>query len=65
VYIAMAIGVGSKPISWMTDSGFWIMCKMSGMTDSEGLRTVSALSLAMGLSGLLVTIVLATIFPAI
>jgi len=65
VYIAMAIGVGSKPICWMTDSGFWIMCKMSGMTDSEGLRTVTLLSIAMGLSGLLVTVVLATLFPAI
>ncbi len=65
VYVAMAIGAGSKPISWMTDSGFWIMCKMSGMTDSEGLRTVSALSLAMGICALFVTLVCATIFPAI
>lgn len=65
VYIAMAIGVGSKPICWMTDSGFWIMCKMSGMSDSEGLRTVTLLSIAMGLSGLLVTVVLAIFFPAI
>jgi len=65
VYVAMAIGVGSKPISWMTDSGFWIMCKMSGMTDSEGLRTVSLLSIAMGLSGLLITLVFANLFPAI
>lgn len=65
VYVAMAIGVGSKPISWMTDSGFWIMCKMSGMTDAEGLRTVSVLSIAMGLSGLLITLAFATLFPAI
>ena len=65
VYVAMAIGAGSKPISWMTDSGFWIMCKMSGMTDREGLRTVSALSLAMGICALFVTLVCATIFPAI
>ena len=65
VYVAMAIGVGSKPISWMTDSGFWVMCKMSGMTDTEGLRTVSMLSIAMGLSGLLVILTFATLFPAI
>lgn len=64
VYIAMAIGVGSKPICWMTDSGFWIMCKMSGMSDSEGLRTVTLLSIAMGISGLLVTVLLANLFPA-
>jgi GntP family gluconate:H+ symporter len=65
VYVAMAIGAGSKPLCWMTDSGFWIMCKMSGMTDREGLRTVSVLSVAMGVSALIVTIVSATIFPAI
>jgi len=65
VYVAMAIGAGSKPLCWMTDSGFWIMCKMSGMTDREGLRTVSVLSVAMGLSALIVTIISATIFPAI
>jgi GntP family gluconate:H+ symporter len=65
VYIAMAIGAGSKPLCWMTDSGFWIMCKMSGMTDREGLRTVSVLSVAMGLSALLVTLLAATIIPAI
>lgn len=65
VYVAMAIGAGSKPLCWMTDSGFWIMCKMSGMTDREGLRTVSVLSVAMGVSALIVTIISATIFPAI
>jgi GntP family gluconate:H+ symporter len=65
VYVAMAIGAGSKPLCWMTDSGFWIMCKMSGMTDSEGLRTVSILSVAMGFSALAVTLIAATIFPAI
>jgi len=41
------------------------MCKMSGMTDSEGLRTVSILSVAMGFSALLVTLIAAAIFPAI
>jgi GntP family gluconate:H+ symporter len=63
VYLAMAIGAGSKPIAWMTDSGFWVICKMSGMTESEGLRTVSPMSTAMGLSALLVTILGAWLFP--
>lgn len=65
VYVAMAIGVGSKPISWMTDSGFWIICKMSGMTESEGLRTVSLLTIAMGLCGLGVVLVFSILFPGI
>ncbi len=65
VYLAMAIGAGSKPIAWMNDSGFWIMCKMSGMTESEGLRTVSPLTVAMGLAALFWTIVFSIIWPGI
>jgi len=65
VYVAMAIGAGSKPICWMTDSGFWIMCKMSGMTDTEGLRTITPLSCAMGLSALFWTLLFSWVYPAI
>lgn len=39
VYLALAIGCGSKPIGWMNDSGFWVITKMSGMTEAEGLKT--------------------------
>ena len=65
VYLAMAIGAGSKPISWMTDSGFWIITRMSGMTESEGLRTITTMSIAMGLSALLVTMIFAAVYPAV
>ncbi len=65
VYLAMAIGAGSKPIAWMTDSGFWVMCKMSGMTEREGLLTVSPMSTAMGINALVVTVIFAQFFPLI
>ena len=65
VYLALAIGVGSKPISWMNDSGFWVITRMSGMTDSEGLRVVSPMLTAMGFCGLAVTMLFATLYPAI
>ncbi len=65
VYIALAIGVGSKPISWMNDSGFWVITRMSGMTDSEGLRVVSPMLTAMGFCGLAVTMLFATLYPGI
>jgi GntP family gluconate:H+ symporter len=63
VYLVLAIGGGSKPVSWMNDSGFWVMCRMSGMTESEGLKTVSPLTIAMGLSTLFWTLVAAWLFP--
>ncbi len=65
VYLAMAIGCGSKPVSWMNDSGFWVICKMSGMTEMEGLKSVTPLSLVMGLAGLAATVAGAILFPMV
>ena len=65
VYLALAVGCGSKPIAWMADSGFWVICKMSGMTEAEGLRTVTPMSIVMGLVGLLATLIGATCFPLV
>jgi len=63
VYIAAAIGCGSKPIAWMNDSGFWVITKMSGMTESEGLKYITPMTGMMGLVGLCVVLVGVTLFP--
>ena len=63
VYLALAIGCGSKPISWMPDSGFWVICQMSGLTESQGLRTVTPMTAVMGLAGLLATLLGAWLLP--
>lgn len=63
VYLALAIGCGSKPVAWMADSGFWVICKMSGMTEAEGLKTVTPLSIVMGISGLIATMAAAAMLP--
>ena len=65
VYLALIIGCGSKPIPWMNDSGFWVVCKMSGMTESETLRTYSTLLSVMGFVGFFVIIILAKLFPLV
>lgn len=65
VYLAVAIGCGSKPLAWMNDSGFWVMCKMSGMTETEALRTITPLSVVMGITGLLATVIMASVFPLV
>ena len=56
VYLALAIGCGSKPFPWMNDSGFWVVCRMSGMTESETLKTYSVMLTIMGFTGLIATI---------
>ncbi len=63
VFLALAIGCGSKPIAWMNDSGFWVMCKMSGMTEAEGLRYISPMSILMGLAGLGATLLGVLLIP--
>jgi len=63
VYLALAIGCGSKPVAWMNDSGFWVICKMSGMTEAEGLRFVTPMSIIMGFVGLLITLIGAIVLP--
>lgn len=65
VYLALAIGCGSKPLMWMNDSGFWTMCKMSGMTDIEGLKAITPMTLFISVVGLIVTIAGAIILPLV
>ncbi len=65
VYLALAVGCGSKVFPWMNDSGFWIITKMSGMVELETIRHFSFLLTLMGIAGLLATILFANLFPMI
>jgi GntP family gluconate:H+ symporter len=65
VYLALVIGCGSKLIPWMNDSGFWVICKMSGMTEGETLKTCSTMMTLMGIVGLIVIMILARLFPLV
>jgi GntP family gluconate:H+ symporter len=63
VYLALAVGCGSKPIPWMNDSGFWVVTRMSGLKESQTLRTVTPMMSLMGVTGLLVVIVASWVLP--
>jgi GntP family gluconate:H+ symporter len=65
LYLALVIGCGSKPFWWMNDSGFWVVTKMSGLTEKEGLRVLTPISAAMGIVGLIITMIGAKLFPLI
>ncbi|MDP4679098.1 MAG: GntP family permease [Cyclobacteriaceae bacterium] len=65
LYIGLAIACGSKLIPWMNDSGFWIVCKMSNLTEKEALKTFSPTLTIMGLTGLIVVFIAAKIWPLI
>jgi gluconate:H+ symporter, GntP family len=65
VYLAVVVGCGSKLFAWMNDSGFWIICKMSGFTETETLRNSSVMMAIMGVTGLLATMLMAWLFPLV
>jgi gluconate:H+ symporter, GntP family len=65
VYLALAIGCGSKPYPWMNDSGFWVVCKMSAMTEAEVLRSYSVMLALMGFVGLGVVMLFAKWMPMV
>lgn len=65
VYLAMAIGCGSKIFAWMNDSGYWIISKMSGMEQKETIRHFSVLLVVMGLTGLVAVMILSKVLPLV
>lgn len=65
VYVACAIGSGSLVGSWMNDSGFWVYKQMSGLTETEALRTWTPLLAVMGVVGYVVTQIAAIIVPLV
>jgi GntP family gluconate:H+ symporter len=63
VYVALAIGGGSLVCSWMNDSGFWIVAKMSGFTEIEALKAWTTMLAIMGCSALAIVLILSQILP--
>jgi GntP family gluconate:H+ symporter len=65
VYLFTAIGFGAMFCSWMNDSGFWVVNRLSGMTEKETLRTWSLQLTADSIIGLLVTLTLSKLLPMV
>ncbi len=63
IYIFFAIGFGSLFITWMNDSGFWVVARMSGFTEKETLQTWTFTLACMSLVGLVETLIISWIFP--
>lgn len=63
MYIFLAIGFGAFCCSWMNDSGFWVVSRLSGMTETETLRSWTVLLTVTSLAGLVVTLVGSKLLP--
>lgn len=65
LYVALAIGCGSKPLPWMNDSGFWQVATMTGMSTTQTLQTFTVALTLMGITGFAVTCLGAWLIPLI
>jgi GntP family gluconate:H+ symporter len=54
LYLFLSIGFAAFGISWMNDSGFWVVSRLSGMTEGETLKSFSVMLTVVSLAGLLV-----------
>jgi GntP family gluconate:H+ symporter len=63
IYLLMAIGFGSLFISWMNDSGFWVVSKLSGFTVKEALQTLTVSLALISLVGLTQVLLLSWVLP--
>lgn len=63
VYLVMMIGAGSKVGSWMNDSGFWVVCKMGGLTEGETFKSWTMCLVVMGVAGLPIIWTLTKLVP--
>jgi len=65
IYLYLAIGYGAMVGSWMNDSGFWIVGKLSGMTEKQTLQTWTTLLAVVGTVGGLQALILSYILPMV
>ena len=65
LYLALAIGCGSKPLPWMNDSGFWQVATMTGMSTTQTLRSFSVALTLMGITGFGITLLGAWLWPLV
>jgi GntP family gluconate:H+ symporter len=63
LYIFLAIGFGSITLSWMNDSGFWVVQRLSGFTEKETLKTWTVMLTAISLLGLVICLIGSNLIP--
>jgi GntP family gluconate:H+ symporter len=63
VYLCTTIAGGSLVICWMNDSGFWVVSRMSGLTEMEAVKAWTGITGALGTSAFLFSLLAAWLVP--
>ena len=62
-YLVMAIGAGGNICSWYNDSGFWLVKEIAGLTQVETLKTWTVVATIIPVTGIVIVLILSTLFP--
>lgn len=65
VYLVGMIGFGATTTPWMNDSGFWIVCKMGGLTEAETVKVWTILLTVISLTGFVWIWLLSKVLPLV
>lgn len=60
--VVMAIGSGAMVVSHVNDSYFWVVSQFSGLTLNNAYRSLTVVTLLQGLTGLVTTLILYSLF---
>jgi len=63
IYIFLAVAFGSTVLSWMNDSGFWVVGKLSGFTEQETLKSWTLLTTFISVVGLIEVLIFSAVLP--
>ena len=63
IYLFLAIGFGSMIASWMNDSGFWVVGRLSGFTERETLSSWTVLTTFISVVGLIEVLAASYLLP--
>jgi GntP family gluconate:H+ symporter len=65
LYVYLSIGWGAMACSWMNDSGFWVVSRLSGLTEREMLRSFTVLLTIISVTGMVITYVMSRLMPLV
>jgi len=65
MYVFLAIGFGAFGFSWMNDSGFWVVSKLSGFTEKETLKSWTVTLSVLSIAGLALVLIASRVLPLV
>jgi GntP family gluconate:H+ symporter len=63
MYIFLAVGFAAFSSSWMNDSGFWVVSRLSGLTEGETLKSFSVMLTLVSATGLGIVLLASRVMP--